>query len=161
MGRYEDITSKLISLEEALEKFNQRFRDTHRIVFTNGCFDILHRGHVYYLSKAREMGDLLVIGLNSDASVKRLKGESRPVNGQQARAEVLGALSMVDHVIIFPEDTPLELIRAVQPDVLVKGGDYKVDEIVGYKEVASRGGEVVTIPVLEGYSTTSILRKDP
>jgi D-beta-D-heptose 7-phosphate kinase/D-beta-D-heptose 1-phosphate adenosyltransferase len=160
MGRYEDIKGKLISLEKAMEVLNQGFRKEHRIVFTNGCFDILHRGHVYYLSKAREMGDLLIIGLNSDASVKRLKGESRPVNGQEARAEVLGALSMVDLIVLFSEDTPLELIRAIRPDVLVKGGDYKVEEIVGYPEVISRGGEVVTIPILEGYSTTSILDKD-
>jgi len=105
------------------------------------------------------MGDLLVVGLNSDRSVSRLKGEGRPVNHQIARAEVLGALGMVDYIILFDEDTPLELIRKVRPDILVKGGDYREEEIVGYREVTSRGGKVVTIPLLEGYSTTSILKR--
>jgi len=159
MGIYEHITGKLINAEKAHELFSADFRNSHRIVFTNGCFDILHRGHVHYLSKARELGDVLVIGLNSDASVTRLKGEGRPVNGQEARAEVLGALSMVDHIILFGEDTPLDLILKVRPDVLVKGGDYKKEDIVGYREVMSWGGEVRTIPFLEGYSTTRIIGK--
>jgi len=157
MLTYEEIIRKLITLKEATALFSPQFRAKNRIVFTNGCFDVLHRGHVYYLSKAREMGDLLVVGLNSDRSVSRLKGEGRPVNGQEARAEVLGALGMVDHIILFGEDTPLGLIKALKPDLLVKGGDYRVQEIVGYKEVTSRGGQVVTIPILEGYSSTSIL----
>jgi rfaE bifunctional protein nucleotidyltransferase chain/domain len=157
MLTYEAITRKLITVEEAEKQFTTAFREKNRIVFTNGCFDLLHRGHVYYLSKAREMGDLLVVGLNSDHSVSRLKGEGRPVNGQKARAEVLGALGMVDHIIFFEADTPLNLIRLVKPHILVKGGDYKVEEIVGFREVASWGGRVVTIPLLEGYSTTSIL----
>ena len=139
--------------------FSDEFRKTHRIVFTNGCFDILHRGHIHYLSKARELGDLLVVGLNSDSSVKRLKGKGRPVNDQSARAEVLGALVMVDYIILFEEDTPLQLIRSIRPDVLVKGGDYKTEEIVGQGEVISWGGSVVTVPLLEGYSTTAILNK--
>jgi rfaE bifunctional protein nucleotidyltransferase chain/domain len=113
---------------------------------------------VYYLSLAREMGDLLVVGLNSDSSVKQLKGEGRPVNDAKARAEVLGSIANVDYIILFDEETPLNLINAIRPDLLVKGGDYRVEEIVGYREVTSRGGKVVTIPLLEGYSTTSILR---
>ena len=128
-----------------------------RIVFTNGCFDILHRGHVEYLSKAADMGDVLVVGLNTDASVKRLKGEGRPVNDQEARAIVLASLSCVDAVALFDEDTPYELIKAVRPDVLVKGADYKPEEIVGYDIVTSYGGKVETVPLVEGYSTTGLL----
>lgn len=157
MLTYENIIDKLITPEEARELFSPEFREDNSIVFTNGCFDVLHRGHVYYLSKAREMGNVLVVGLNSDASVSRLKGEGRPVNNQNARAEVLGALGMVDYIIIFEEDTPLELIKRVEPNLLVKGGDYRVEEIVGYSEVISSGGQVLTIPIMEGYSTSSII----
>ena len=128
-----------------------------KIVFTNGCFDLLHRGHVEYLSKAADMGDVLVVGLNTDASVKRLKGEGRPVNNEEARALVLSSLSFVDAVVLFDEDTPYELIKAIRPDVLVKGADYKPEEIVGYDIVTSYGGKVETVPLVEGYSTTSII----
>ena len=130
-----------------------------KMVFTNGCFDILHRGHVEYLSKASDMGDVLIVGLNTDASVHRLKGEGRPINNQEARALVLASLSFVDVVVLFDEDTPYELIKAVRPDVLVKGADYKPSEIVGYDIVTSYGGEVETVPLEEGYSTTSIISK--
>lgn len=157
MLTYEDIISKLITPTEARKLFSGKFREEKKIIFTNGCFDLLHRGHIYYLAKAREMGDVLVIGLNSDSSVYRLKGEGRPLNNQNARAEVLGALGMVDYIILFEEDTPLNLINTVKPDLLIKGGDYKIEDIVGYKEVISRGGEVLTIPILPGYSTTSII----
>lgn len=159
MLTYEDITGKIITSEEAEKRFNTAFRNQNRIVFTNGCFDLLHRGHVYNLSRAREMGDILVVGLNSDASVSRLKGPERPVNPQQARAEVLAAMAFVDIVIIFHEDKPLNLLRAVRPHILVKGGDYKVEEVVGYMEVTSWGGRVEIIPLLEGYSTSAIIRK--
>ena len=127
-----------------------------RIVFTNGCFDILHRGHVEYLAQAADKGDVLVVGLNTDASVRRLKGDGRPVNDQEARAMVLASLSFVDAVVLFDEDTPYELIKAVHPDVLVKGADYKVEEIVGHDLVTSYGGLVETIPLVEGYSSTAI-----
>lgn len=160
MLTYEEIIRKTITLEEASRLFDQPFRKEHSLVFTNGCFDVLHRGHIYYLSRAREMGDLLLIGLNSDASVSRLKGPDRPVNPQEARAEVLGALAFVDYIIVFDEDTPLELISTLEPDVLVKGGDYDVKNIVGYNEVSSRGGRVETIPILEGYSSSSILNRN-
>lgn len=130
---------------------------SNKIVFTNGCFDILHRGHIEYLSQARDKGNMLVIGLNSDASVKRLKGEGRPVQDETSRALILASLRFVDAVILFDEDTPLDLINFVEPDVLVKGGDYTEDTIVGAKEVKALGGEVVTIPLVEGYSTSSIL----
>lgn len=157
MLRYEDIIKKIIPFEQVESLFSDSFREQNKLVFTNGCFDVLHRGHIYYLSRAREHGDLLVLGLNSDKSVSRLKGPGRPVNQQQARAEVLAGLAFVDHIVIFPEDTPLNLIHAVRPHVLIKGGDYKVDEIVGYQEVRSWGGKVTTIPLLEGYSSSSII----
>lgn len=159
MLTYEKIIAKTISLERALELFDPGFRAKHRLVFTNGCFDVLHRGHIYYLSRARELGDLLVVGLNTDGSVSKLKGPGRPVNDQQARAEVLGGLAFVDYIILFSEETPLKLIQNLKPDVLVKGGDYLKKEIVGYNEVISLGGRVETIPLMEGYSTSSILDK--
>ncbi len=159
MSIYENITAKIISLEEARKTFTAKFRTQNRLVFTNGCFDLLHRGHVYNLSCAREMGDLLVVGLNGDTSVSRLKGPERPVNQQQARAEVLAAMAFVDFVIIFYEDNPLNLLNIVKPHILVKGGDYEVEEVVGYKEVTSWGGMVEIIPLLEGYSTTDIIKK--
>lgn len=124
-----------------------------KIVFTNGCFDILHKGHVTYLEKAKQMGDILVVGLNSDSSVKRLKGESRPINDEQARGVVLSALACIDYVVIFSDDTPLKLIEAVRPDVLVKGGDYEIENIVG-REYAK---ETVVIPFVEGFSTTNTI----
>lgn len=143
---------------EALEKFlldNQG----KRIVFTNGCFDILHRGHVTYLAEARKLGDLLVIGLNSDASVKRLKGPERPINNEGDRQYVLSQLKSVDFVEIFTDDTPLELIKKINPKVLVKGGDWKIDQIVGAKEVIANGGDVFSLNFVDGYSTTNIIHK--
>jgi len=159
MLSYEEITAKNITLEQALDLFNPSFRKKYRLVFTNGCFDILHRGHIYYLSRARAVGDILVVGLNTDTSVSKLKGPGRPVNDQQARAEVLGGLAFVDYIILFSEETPLKLISSLKPDILIKGGDYRKEDIVGYEEVRSWGGRVETIPLLEGYSSTSILDK--
>ena len=130
-----------------------------KIVFTNGCFDILHKGHVSYLQKARKLGDALVVGINSDASVKRLKGPGRPVNSEKDRAFVLGALGCVDKVILFSEDTPEKLIRKVHPDVLVKGGDWKKKDVVGAPFVESYGGKVRLIPFVKGFSTTGLLGK--
>ena len=129
----------------------------NKIVFTNGCFDILHRGHIEYLSQARDKGAVLIIGLNSDASVKRIKGEGRPVQDEMTRALVLASLRIVDAVVLFDEDTPYELIKFVQPDVLVKGGDYTEETIVGADIVKANGGEVAIIPLVEGYSTSAIL----
>jgi rfaE bifunctional protein nucleotidyltransferase chain/domain len=131
----------------------------NKIVFTNGCFDILHRGHIEYLSRARDHGAVLIIGLNSDASVKRIKGEGRPVQDEMSRALVLASLRFVDAVVLFDEDTPYELIKLVKPDVLVKGADYTEETIVGADIVKANGGEVVVIPLVEGYSTTEILKK--
>lgn len=130
-----------------------------KISFTNGVFDILHPGHIFSLSQAAKEADYLVVGLNSDESVKRLKGDGRPVNGEDARALILASLILVDVVIIFEEDTPLELIKAIKPDVLVKGGDYKIEQIVGAKEVVAHGGRVVINPLIEGFSTTAIIEK--
>ncbi len=129
------------------------------VAFTNGCFDILHEGHIFSLSAAAKEADYLVVGLNSDASVKRLKGESRPVNTQHSRALLLASLLMVDAVVIFEENTPLELITAIKPDVLVKGGDYTIEQIVGSKEVMANGGRVVINPIVEGFSTTGLIQQ--
>jgi D-beta-D-heptose 7-phosphate kinase/D-beta-D-heptose 1-phosphate adenosyltransferase len=130
-----------------------------RIVFTNGCFDLLHPGHVHYLAAARALGDVLVVGLNSDASVRRLKGAGRPVLRAEERAEVLAGLAAVDHVVVFEEDTPRELIAAVAPDVLVKGADWAEEDIVGRDTVLARGGRVERIEVVPGVSTTELLRR--
>ena len=160
MLSYEQIKEKIISLQEALRLFSPGFRREKRIVFTNGCFDLLHRGHIYYLAKARELGDVLVVGLNSDYSVSLLKGPGRPVNHQQARAEILASLAFVDYIIVFEEETPLNLIKSLKPDILVKGGDYKAEDIVGYGELIARGGHVEIIPLLEGYSSSSIIERN-
>ena len=129
------------------------------MVFTNGVFDLLHPGHVDVLAAARRAGDALIVGLNSDASVKRLKGEGRPVRSEGERAYVLGALEAVDAVVLFEEDTPLDLVRALAPDVIVKGGDYREDAIVGAAEVRARGGEVVVVPLTPGHSTTATIER--
>lgn len=130
-----------------------------KIVFTNGCFDILHRGHVTYLNEAKKLGDILVIGLNSDNSVKKLKGPERPINNELDRGYVLSQLRSVDFVEVFDEPTPLSLINKVKPQVLVKGGDWKIDQIVGAKEVIANGGEVFSLNFVDGYSTTSVIHK--
>jgi len=130
-----------------------------RIVFTNGCFDIIHSGHTKYLSEAKKLGDVLIIGLNSDDSVRKLKGENRPINSQEDRATVLSALKPVDYVVIFSEETPINLIKAVVPNVLVKGGDYTKDGIVGADFVEENGGEVAIIQFVEGKSTTNIINR--
>jgi D-glycero-beta-D-manno-heptose 1-phosphate adenylyltransferase len=131
-----------------------------KIVFTNGCFDIIHKGHVNYLANAADFGDILIIGLNSDNSVKRLKGENRPIQNQEARAQILASMFFISYVIIFEEDTPYNLIDIIRPDVLVKGGDYKeIDKIVGYDIVKANGGDVFTIPFVDGFSSTSIMDK--
>jgi rfaE bifunctional protein nucleotidyltransferase chain/domain len=159
LKKAELIQQKIFRLPELLQRVAQWKFLNKKIVFTNGVFDILHQGHIFSLSQAAKEADYLIIGLNSDASVKRLKGEQRPVNDQNSRALILASLLMVDAVIIFEEDTPLELIKAIMPDVLVKGGDYKAEQIAGAKEVIEAGGRVVINPIVEGFSTTSIIRK--
>lgn len=145
--------------EDFVNTLSQWRFQNEKIVFTNGCFDILHRGHIEYLAQAAALGTKLVIGLNTDSSVKKLKGENRPINDQEARALLLASLLFTDKIIFFNEDTPLELIRYIQPDVLVKGSDYKVEDIVGYNIVKEKGGEIITIDLTQGYSTTSLLNK--
>jgi rfaE bifunctional protein nucleotidyltransferase chain/domain len=149
----------ILTLEEVILRFGREKRNGRRIVFTNGCFDLLHPGHIGSLEQARALGDALVVGVNSDASVRKLKGAGRPVLPERERAEILAALECVDAVVIFDEPTPREVIARLLPDVLVKGGDWPGDQIVGREEVEAAGGRVVSIPVVPGYSTTEILRK--
>ncbi len=130
-----------------------------KVVFTNGCFDILHLGHVEYLRKAKKLGDILIVGLNGDLSVKKLKGDSRPINKENDRAKVLEALQCVDYITIFNEDTPEKIIKKIKPDVLVKGGDWKVKDIAGGDFVANSGGRVIAIPFVKGYSTTRLIER--
>ncbi len=145
--------------EEAVQRFGREKRNGRRVVFTNGCFDLLHPGHIQSLEQARGLGDVLVVGINSDSSVRGLKGPGRPVIPELERAEILASLECVDAVVIFQELTPREIIAALLPDVLVKGGDWPGDQIVGREEVEAAGGRVVSIPVVSGYSTTAILEK--
>lgn len=149
----------MIISRENLAAIADDIRKTQTIVFTNGVFDILHYGHVRYLESAKRLGDVLIVGLNSDSSTKRLKGKTRPVNHEKDRAYVLSSLKSVDIVCLFEEDTPIDLIEIVKPDFLVKGGDYEVEKIVGYDFVINNGGNVMTIPFEEGRSTTNIISK--
>jgi rfaE bifunctional protein nucleotidyltransferase chain/domain len=153
------LNPEILTLDEAILRFGPGKRNGRRVVFTNGCFDLLHPGHIGSLEKARALGDVLVVGLNSDASVRQLKGAGRPVLPERERAEILAALECVDGVVIFDALTPREVIARLLPDVLVKGGDWASDQIVGREEVEAAGGRVVSIPVVAGYSTTEILRK--
>lgn len=150
---------KILPLPELLAEVAPRRLAGERIVFTNGCFDLLHPGHVTYLEAARNLGDLLVVGLNSDASVRRLKGPARPILPEADRATVLAGLRSVDYVVVFADDTPLALIEALLPDVLVKGGDWAVDRIVGREAVEAAGGRVAALPFVEGSSTTGIVER--
>ncbi len=151
--------SKIKSLVQIKSIFRKLKRQHKTVVFTNGCFDILHAGHVAYLSRAKKMGDVLMIGLNSDRSVREIKGRNRPVNPENDRAEVLAALTAVDFIVIFNEATPRSLILAIRPDVLVKGADWKIEQIAGAKEVLSWGGKIKRVPLLKGRSTTDTLKK--
>ena len=152
------MTSRILSLPDAILKFGRAQRGGQRVVFTNGCFDLLHPGHVQTLEAARALGDGLIVGMNSDASVRELKGEGRPVVCERERAEILAALECVDAVVIFNNSTPQETIAALLPDVLVKGGDWAGDQIIGREEVEAAGGRVVSVPVVPTYSTTTILQ---
>ncbi len=159
MRRTDHIPGKILLLSELLRRVAQWRITGKTVAFTNGVFDILHEGHIASLSQAASEADYLIVGLNADASVKRLKGESRPVNQQSSRALLLASLVIVDAVVLFEEDTPLELIKAIMPDVLIKGGDYTVEQIAGAKEVIANGGRVVINPILEGFSTTGLITK--
>jgi rfaE bifunctional protein nucleotidyltransferase chain/domain len=153
------LSQSILTLEEAILRFGREKRNGRRVVFTNGCFDLLHPGHLRGFEMARGLGDVLIVGLNSDAGVRQLKGPGRPVIPERERAEILSALEPVDGVIIFDELTPRNVIARLLPDVLVKGGDWPGDQIVGREEVEAAGGRVVSIPLVPGYSTTAILQR--
>jgi len=153
------IAKKIITREKLARMASTWKMLGKKVAFTNGCFDILHEGHIFSLSQAAKEADILVVGVNSDASVKRLKGESRPINNENSRSLVLASLVITDYIVVFEEDTPFELITAFLPNVIVKGGDYTVEQIVGAKEVIANGGKVVINPIVEGFSTTGIIEK--
>ncbi len=159
MSKYNSVRTKLFDWDGLKTKVAQWESEGKKIVFTNGCFDILHKGHVDYLAKAADLGDILVLGLNTDESVSRLKGPHRPIQDEQSRMLIMASLSFVDAVVLFNEPTPLKLIELVQPNVLVKGSDYNIEQIVGYDVVKAKGGEVKTIDFLLGYSTSAIEKK--
>ena len=150
---------KIVDLNTAKNLVNTWKSAGEKVVFTNGCFDIVHLGHIDYLEKARAKGNKLILGLNTDASVRKLKGEKRPLVNEYARSRMMAALQFVDAVTLFDEDTPLELINALKPNILVKGNDYSIENIVGAKEVLENGGSVETIELIKGYSTTEIINK--
>jgi D-beta-D-heptose 7-phosphate kinase/D-beta-D-heptose 1-phosphate adenosyltransferase len=151
--------SKIVDVLEAAQTARRLKNQKKKVVFTNGCFDLIHYGHIQYLQKAKKLGDWLVLGLNSDASVKKLKGAGRPVLNENDRAHIMAALDCVDQVVLFGEPTPLKLIKSIKPDILVKGGDYTVNRIVGHKEVKKWGGRAVTIPYQEGKSTSGVIKQ--
>ena len=159
MKSIQAIPNKIFTQDTILHQLNRWRLLNKKIVFTNGVFDILHEGHIASLSEAALHGHILIVGINADASVKRLKGEGRPVNGENSRMLLMASLVMVDAVILFEEDTPLNLITSILPDVLVKGGDYTVEQIAGAKEVIANDGEVKIVPILQGFSTTAIIEK--
>ena len=159
MKTLERIQSKIVSRTDLSKIIDDLQSQNKKIIFSNGCFDLVHRGHVEYLAKAADLADVFVLGLNTDASVSRLKGPSRPLQDQEARAILMAGFSFIDYVVFFDEDTPLELIKEVQPDVLVKGNDYKIEDVVGYDVVTKKGGTVQTVKLTEGYSTSIIVDK--
>jgi rfaE bifunctional protein nucleotidyltransferase chain/domain len=159
MNTYKRLENKILTGNELDDILVQIREKKLTIVFTNGCFDIIHKGHIRYLADASELADVFIIGMNTDSSIKRLKGPNRPLQDQESRAISLSALVFVDYVVLFGEDTPLELLKLIKPNVLVKGGDYQVENIVGYDLVSSYGGKVFTLPLIKGYSTSSIIKK--
>ena len=160
MSFHNQLKEKIVSQNQALKELKAWREKNKKIVFTNGCFDIIHPGHIDYLSQARDLGDILVLGLNTDQSVRRLnKGSNRPINDERTRAYVLAGLASVDLIVFFDEETPYNLIKLLQPNVLVKGKDYEVEKIIGFDILKENGGEVITIPFLEGYSTSSLIKK--
>jgi rfaE bifunctional protein nucleotidyltransferase chain/domain len=159
MNTYKRLEDKILTRNELEDILSQIREKKLTIVFTNGCFDILHKGHVRYLADASELADIFIVGLNTDSSVERIKGPNRPLQDQESRAFILSALVFVEYIVLFGEDTPIELLRLIKPNVLVKGGDYQVESIVGYDLVNSYGGKVLSLPLVKGYSTTSIIKK--
>lgn len=160
MRSIEKIRSRIIDREKLSSRLEQDRQEGRRIVFTNGCFDILHRGHIEYLSSASDLGDVFIIGLNTDESVRRIKGENRPAVDEDSRSLILASFDFVDYVVLFPEETASDLIAELRPDIWVKGGDYEnIEELPEYKVVVENGGKVVVLPFIQGYSTTDIFNK--
>jgi len=159
MGAFETVSAKIVSVQDCKDYISGLKSEGKTVVFTNGCFDILHLGHVTYLAKASELADVLIVGLNTDSSVKRIKGENRPLQDEATRAHVLASLQFVDRVVLFADDTPKELIDQLIPNFLVKGSDYSVENIVGADTVLKNGGAVKTIDLVSGYSTTNVIAK--
>ena len=159
MKKSDTLKERILSREELMQEIPRLRLKSKTIVFTNGVFDILHEGHIAVLTEAASFADILIVGINSDSSVKKLKGDSRPVNNQDSRALIVASLIVVDTVVIFDEETPLELIKMIKPDVLVKGGDYTLETVVGAKEVLADGGKVEIVPIRDGFSTTNIINR--
>ena len=159
MSSLKKIKDKIFDLNDLKNKVTSWKENGHKIVFTNGCFDIMHKGHIEVLSKSSDLGDKLIIGLNSDSSVQKLKGNSRPIIDENSRAIALAALSFVDAIVLFSEETPINLISNLTPDILAKGGDYEIRTIVGHEIVQKNGGEVILIPFVDGFSSTNIINK--
>ena len=159
MSHLNKINSKIFSLDDLKNQVNAWKQAGEEVVFTNGCFDIIHRGHIEVLAQTADLGDRLIIGLNSDTSIQKLKGKNRPIIEEQSRAILLASLEFVDAVVIFSEDTPLKLISALLPDVLAKGGDYEIETIVGHEIVQNNGGQVKLVPFVDGFSSTTIIEK--
>jgi len=159
MSHLNKLNTKIYSLEELEDKVNAWKQAGEEVVFTNGCFDIIHRGHIEVLAQTADLGDRLIIGLNSDSSIQKLKGKNRPIIDEQSRAILLASFSFVDAVVLFSEKTPLNLISTLNPDVLAKGGDYEINTIVGHKVVQENGGQVILVPFVDGFSSTAIIDK--
>ena len=159
MSHLKKIKNKIFSIKNLITQVNTWKQSNQKIVFTNGCFDIIHKGHIEVLARTADLGDKLIVGLNSDNSIQKLKGEKRPIIDENSRIILLAALDFVDAIILFSEETPLNLITTLKPDILAKGGDYKVDTIVGHEVVQKNGGKVVLIPFVDGFSSTNIINK--
>ena len=159
MPNLQNIKSKIFSLDKLKNQVNAWKQAGEEVVFTNGCFDIIHRGHIEVLAQTADLGNRLIIGLNSDSSIQKLKGKNRPIIDEQSRAILLASFSFVDAVVLFSEDTPINLISTLKPDVLAKGGDYKIETIVGHKVVQENGGQVILVPFVDGFSSTTIIDK--
>ena len=159
MSHLNKVNNKIYSLEELGSKVNAWKQAGEEVVFTNGCFDIIHKGHIEVLAQTADLGDKLIVGLNSDRSIQKLKGKGRPIIDEQSRAILLASFSFVDAVVLFSEDTPINLISTLLPDVLAKGGDYKIETIVGHEIVQKNGGEVILVPFVDGFSSTTIIEK--
>ncbi|MAX04937.1 MAG: D-glycero-beta-D-manno-heptose 1-phosphate adenylyltransferase [Flavobacteriales bacterium] len=159
MSHLKSINTKIFYLESLKEQVTNWKKAGEKVVFTNGCFDLIHRGHIEVLAQTADLGDKLIIGLNSDVSIKKLKGESRPIIDEKSRVILLASLSFVDAIVLFSEETPLKLISNLNPDVLAKGGDYKINTIVGHEIIRKNGGEVILVPFVEGFSSSSIVDK--